>query len=77
VPAPGLRPGAAANAEGLGVGRVEQAQQIAVRRARALLAAFPLGHHVGVDADALAVSQPCQAGHLVGPFLLRPAAFLA
>jgi hypothetical protein len=55
----------------------EQAQQVAVARARALLAAFPLRHHVGVDADALPVPQPRQARDLVRHVLLRPAALLA
>ena len=58
-------------AQRLGIDPEEQAQQLPVPRARALLAPLPLRHHVGVDPDTLVPAQP---GRDARPGRRRPAA---
>jgi hypothetical protein len=56
---------------------VQQAEQFAIAGADALIPAFPLRDHVGVDADPFTAAHPGQTGELVSGFLLGPAAVLA
>jgi len=76
-PRPSHRLSSPADAEALGVDTEEQAQQVPVARTRPFLAAFPLRHHVGVDADMLPAAQPRETRYLVRYVLLRPTALLA